>query len=56
MRDALERINEQEIVLKFPEKYTPFSFPIMVDRLGRDRLTSESLEDRVKKMRILLEK
>jgi ATP-dependent Lhr-like helicase len=55
MRNALERINTQEILLKFPEKYTPFSFPIMVDRL-REKLTSESLEDRVKKMKISLEK
>jgi ATP-dependent Lhr-like helicase len=49
MRSALERINTQEIVLKVLDKPTPFSFPIMVDRL-RGKLTSETLEDRVRKM------
>lgn len=32
-----------------PNKATPFSFPILVDRL-REKLTSEKLEDRIKKM------
>ncbi len=49
MRKALERINQQKIVLKKPEKPTPFAFPIMVDRL-REKLTSEKLEDQVKRM------
>lgn len=49
MRKALERINTQEIVLKVLQKPTPFSFPIMVDRL-RGKLSSETLEERVKKM------
>lgn len=51
LRKALERINRQKIILKYPEKPTPFSFPIMVDRL-RERMTSETLEDRIKKMSI----
>jgi ATP-dependent Lhr-like helicase len=46
---ALERINQQEIVLKKPLKATPFSFPIMVDRL-RDRFTTEKLSDRIERM------
>ncbi len=50
MRKALERIKHQKIVLKRPARPTPFAFPIMVDRLSRDKLTSESLEDRVKKL------
>jgi len=53
MRSALERINAQEIVLKVLDKPTPFSFPIMVDRL-RGELTSETLEDRVRKMQASL--
>jgi ATP-dependent Lhr-like helicase len=53
MRSALERINSQEIVLKVLDKPTPFSFPIMVDRL-RGKLTSETLEDRVRKMQASL--
>lgn len=49
MRKALERINQQKIVLRKPEKPTPFAFPIMVDRL-REKLTSEKLEDQVRRM------
>ncbi len=51
LRLALERINQQEIVITYPQKPSPFCFPIMVDRL-RERLTSESLEDRVAKMKL----
>lgn len=47
---AIRKINSQNIVLKSPGQFTPFSFPIMVDRL-RASLSSESLEDRIAKMR-----
>jgi len=47
---AIRKIRKQEIVLKQPGQFTPFSFPIMVDRL-RASLSSESLEDRIAKMR-----
>jgi ATP-dependent Lhr-like helicase len=50
MRRALERISQQKIIIKEPTVATPFAFPIIVDRLSRDKLTSERLEDRVKKM------
>ncbi|MFD2602146.1 ligase-associated DNA damage response DEXH box helicase [Flavobacterium suzhouense] len=46
---ALERIQNQEIVWKQCEKPTPFSFPIITDRL-RERLSSETLAERIKKM------
>ncbi|PZR21716.1 MAG: ligase-associated DNA damage response DEXH box helicase [Flavobacterium psychrophilum] len=46
---ALERIQNQEIVWKRCEKPTPFSFPIITDRL-RERLSSETLAERIKKM------
>lgn len=49
LRRALNRINEQEILLQYPPKFTPFSFPIIVDRL-RERLSSEKLADRIKRM------
>lgn len=55
LRRALDRINSQKIVLTFPEKISPFAFPIMVDRF-REKFTSESIEDRVKKMTVALEK
>ena len=51
LRRALERISNQKIHITHPDKPTPFAFPIMVDRL-REKLTSEKLEDRIKKMTI----
>jgi ATP-dependent Lhr-like helicase len=50
LRAALQRIVKQNIILKVIERPTPFAFPIMVDSLGRERLTTESLEDRIAKM------
>ncbi|WP_343617451.1 ligase-associated DNA damage response DEXH box helicase [Flavobacterium sp.] len=46
---ALERINNQKIVWKQCLKPTPFSFPIITDRL-REKLSSETLQERIKKM------
>ncbi len=46
---ALERILGQEVVVKECSKPTPFSFPIITDRL-REKLSSETLADRIKKM------
>jgi ATP-dependent Lhr-like helicase len=46
---ALERINKQNIVWKQCKKPTPFSFPIITDRL-REKLSSETLQERIKKM------
>jgi len=51
LRKALERISTQKIIITTPEKPTPFAFPIMVDRL-REKLTSEKMEDRIKRMAI----
>ncbi len=51
LRKALERIATQKIIITEPEKPTPFAFPIMVDRT-REKLTSEKLEDRIKKMKL----
>lgn len=52
---ALDRMNRQKIILKFPPKPTPFSFPIMVDRF-REKLTTEKLIDSVTRMQLQLEK
>lgn len=49
MRGALERIAKQKIIIKEPPRPTPFGFPIMVDRM-REKLTSEKLSDRIRKM------
>jgi len=48
-RDALSRINKQEIRIVEIQKPTPLAFPIMVDRT-REKLSSESLAERIKKM------
>ncbi len=55
LRMALERIATQEIVWKQCQKATPFSFPIITDRL-REKLSSEKLADRIKRMTLLLMK
>ncbi|MBC8047179.1 MAG: ligase-associated DNA damage response DEXH box helicase [Fimbriimonadaceae bacterium] len=49
MRTAFLRILKSEIVIRQTERFSPFAFPIVVDSL-RDKLTSEQLSDRVKKM------
>jgi len=50
LRAALQRIATQNIILKTIERPTPFAFPIMVDSLGREKLTTETLEERIAKM------
>ena len=49
LRDMLNRIQHSKVILTFPNRYTPFCFPIKVDS-WREDLSSEKLEDRVKKM------
>ncbi|MBS1576012.1 MAG: hypothetical protein JST09_11980, partial [Bacteroidetes bacterium] len=48
LRDMLHRIQQSKVVITFPQQLTPFCFPIKVDSM-RENLTSEKLEDRVKK-------
>ncbi len=47
---AMKKINGQRIVIKHPVQFTPFSFPMMVDRLSRSNISSETIEDRVAKI------
>ena len=47
---AMKKLNRLEIVVKHPTQFTPFSFPIMVDRLSRTNISSESVEDKVAKI------
>ena len=54
LRLALERLATQEIVWKPCEKPTPFSFPLITDRMRREKLSSEKLADRIKKMAAIL--
>jgi ATP-dependent Lhr-like helicase len=55
LRDMLHRIQQSRIVITFPQQLTPFCFPIKVDSMRED-LSSEKLEDRVRKMQLQLEK
>ncbi|MBT8312846.1 MAG: DNA ligase-associated DEXH box helicase, partial [Maribacter sp.] len=49
LRLALERIALQKVIWKQCEYPTPFSFPLITDRL-REKLSSEKLADRIKRM------
>lgn len=49
LRDTLSRIQRSKVVIRFPERLTPFCFPLKVDSM-RENLSSEKLEDRVRKM------
>jgi len=53
LRNMLERIQKGKVVLRWPKKLTPFCFPLKVDSMRED-LSSEKLEDRVKKMQAQL--
>jgi ATP-dependent Lhr-like helicase len=55
LRLALERIATQDIIWKACKKPTAFSFPIITDRL-REKLSSEKLADRIKRMTAILMK
>ena len=55
LRNMLERIQLGKIVITFPQKLTPFCFPLKVDSM-RENFSSEELEDRVKKMQMQLTK
>lgn len=49
LRSMLKRIAKAKIIIKRPNQLTPFSFPVKVDSM-RESMSSEKLEDRVKKM------
>jgi ATP-dependent Lhr-like helicase len=53
LRNMLERIQKGRIVLRWPDKLTPFCFPLKVDSMRED-LSSEKLEDRIRKMQAQL--
>jgi ATP-dependent Lhr-like helicase len=49
LREMLKRIAHARIIITHPDKLTPFSFPVKVDSM-RESMSSEKLEDRIKKM------
>lgn len=54
LKTLLNSINQQKMIICNPPKPTPFAFPIMVDRM-REKLSSETLEDRILNMQMKLE-
>lgn len=52
---AFSRIQEARIVLTRPRQFTPLSFPIIVDGLNRNMLSTEKLADKVQRMRDALD-
>lgn len=55
LRAALDRIRSQEIKLMKTPMPTPFSFPIIVDRM-RERMSTEKIIARIERMKIQLNK
>lgn len=55
LRQALHRMARQALALKPLERATPFAFPLMIERL-RERLSNESVADRIARMLSQLEK
>jgi ATP-dependent Lhr-like helicase len=53
LRHMLDRVSKGVIVLRWPKKLTPFCFPLKVDSMRED-LSSEKLEDRVRRMQAQL--
>lgn len=50
LRLALQRIAESRIIITHPEKFTPLAFPIIADGLNRNNLSTEKMEERIRKM------
>jgi ATP-dependent helicase Lhr and Lhr-like helicase len=55
LRDMLQRIQQSNIIITWPQRLTPFCFPLKVDSM-RENTSSEKLEDRVKRMQESLNK
>lgn len=49
LQSALERIAVSNIIITTPESFSPFSFPLMVDRL-RETISNETMEQRITKI------
>lgn len=54
LRIAMERISNMTPKWQACSQPTPLSFPIITDRLSRERLSSEKLKDRIRKMAVKL--
>lgn len=52
---TLERLARSQVVITTPKRTPPLAFPLLVDR-ARDRVSSETLGERIRKMQLALEK
>ena len=52
---TLERLAHSRVVITTPKRTPPLAFPLLVDRT-RDRVSSESSGDRIRKMQLALER
>ena len=55
LADALRRMGRSPVLLRQTHKPSPFAFPVMVSRF-REKLTSEKLADRVRRMQLDFDK
>ncbi len=46
---TLERLSRSRLVIRDVSRFSPLSFPLVIDR-SRNRLSSEKLSDRIKRM------
>ncbi|MDB4914472.1 MAG: associated domain protein [Gemmatimonadetes bacterium] len=52
---TLIRLSQSKVVITEPKRFTPLSFPLLIDRT-RNKVSSEKLSDRIKRMQLALEK
>ena len=52
---TLQRLARATVVLTEPRRFSPLSFPLLVDRT-RSKVSSEKLHDRIKRMQLALER
>jgi ATP-dependent Lhr-like helicase len=52
---ALHRLSHADVAVRHPRRVTPLGFPLLVDR-ARERVSSESMADRIRRMQLALER
>ncbi|MEO8336400.1 MAG: DNA ligase-associated DEXH box helicase, partial [bacterium] len=52
---TLQRLSQSKVVITNPNRFTPLSFPLLIDRT-RNKVSSEKLSDRIKRMQLALER
>jgi ATP-dependent Lhr-like helicase len=52
---ALQRLSRATVIVRHPRRVTPLGFPLLVDRT-RERVSSESMADRIRRMQLALER